>query len=138
MSLFLNILKNISKKYKKATIESLSDVSFSMNIGQTIGILGPNGAFQGETTDKGIKDKFNTWNKSVIDYVPENRLLVYKVKEGWPPLCTFLKAPIPNIPFPYLNKTKRTGGSAQKSNTTYYLQKDPTFRMIHDICIKYV
>ena len=41
-------INNISKLYKGATSESLSDVSFSINVGQTIGVLGPNGA--GKTT----------------------------------------------------------------------------------------
>ncbi len=41
-------INHISKKYKTATTESLSDVSFSINVGETIGILGPNGA--GKTT----------------------------------------------------------------------------------------
>jgi len=41
-------INNISKLYKGASIESLSDVSFTINVGQTIGILGPNGA--GKTT----------------------------------------------------------------------------------------
>jgi ABC-2 type transport system ATP-binding protein len=41
-------INNISKLYRKATTESLSNVSFSINVGQTIGVLGPNGA--GKTT----------------------------------------------------------------------------------------
>jgi ABC-2 type transport system ATP-binding protein len=41
-------INNISKKYKTATTESLSNVSFSIKAGKTIGILGPNGA--GKTT----------------------------------------------------------------------------------------
>ncbi|CAM9261276.1 unnamed protein product [Discosporangium mesarthrocarpum] len=36
--------------------------------------------------------------------VPADKLLVYSVKEGWEPLCTFLEVPVPDVPFPYLNK----------------------------------
>lgn len=36
--------------------------------------------------------------------VPADKLLVYNVKEGWEPLCTFLGVPIPaNTSFPYVN-----------------------------------
>jgi len=35
--------------------------------------------------------------------VPEKRLLVYSVADGWEPLCRFLGAPVPNIPFPHAN-----------------------------------
>ena len=49
MSVLTHIeINNISKLYRKATTESLSNVSFSINVGQTIGVLGPNGA--GKTT----------------------------------------------------------------------------------------
>jgi hypothetical protein len=35
--------------------------------------------------------------------VPEQRLLIYRVTEGWEPLCRFLGTPVPNIPFPHAN-----------------------------------
>ena len=39
----------------------------------------------------------------VKGFVPPDRLLVFDVKEGWPPLCAFLKKPVPNTPFPNVN-----------------------------------
>lgn len=39
--------------------------------------------------------------------VPPERLLVYSVKEGWEPLCTFLDLPVPDEPFPHLNERKQ-------------------------------
>ena len=33
---------------------------------------------------------------------PAERLLVFDVKDGWEPLCTFLAKPIPAMPFPTL------------------------------------
>jgi len=41
-------LNAISKQYKKTLTQSLSNVSFQINVGEKIGILGPNGA--GKTT----------------------------------------------------------------------------------------
>jgi hypothetical protein len=35
--------------------------------------------------------------------VPDERLLVYSVTEGWEPLCRFLGHPVPTIPFPHAN-----------------------------------
>jgi len=35
--------------------------------------------------------------------VPEERLLVFSVTEGWEPLCRFLGHPVPAIPFPHAN-----------------------------------
>ncbi len=36
--------------------------------------------------------------------IPPERLLVFDVAEGWEPLCHFLDTPVPNGPFPHLNK----------------------------------
>ena len=38
--------------------------------------------------------------------VPDDRLLVYEVKEGWAPLCAFLGVPVPDAPFPKSNTTE--------------------------------
>ena len=54
-----------------------------------------------------IIKKFNSWNDSVIQSCPSERLLVFDVKEGWEPLCNFLNKPIPNVPFPHCNDTKK-------------------------------
>ena len=39
----------------------------------------------------------------VRGYVRGHRLLVYEVRQGWEPLCDFLKADVPDEPFPSLN-----------------------------------
>ena len=72
-------------------------------------ILGIRGMFKGHESEKDIKNEFNKWNQSVIDYVPKDRLLVYEIKDGWKPLCNFLDMPVPNIPFFHKNKTKNMG-----------------------------
>jgi hypothetical protein len=46
------------------------------------------------------------WNNHVIETVPDQRLLVYNVKEGWEPLCRFLEVPIPDDEFPFLNDSR--------------------------------
>jgi hypothetical protein len=65
----------------------------------------------------GNRDKmveyFNSWNQSVIDSVPAEKLLVYSAGDGWEPLCQFLGVPIPAEPYPRVNSreemTERTG-----------------------------
>jgi len=56
----------------------------------------------------GSKDKvekmFHAHNNEVIDFVPKEKLLIYEVKDGWEPLCSFLKLTAPAEPFPHLNK----------------------------------
>jgi hypothetical protein len=37
--------------------------------------------------------------------VPTHRLLVYKIGDGWEPLCAHLGVPVPNQPFPRSNST---------------------------------
>jgi Sulfotransferase domain len=49
---------------------------------------------------------FNQHNETVQRTVPPDRLLVYDVKQGWEPLCTFLDVPVPALPFPHQNTLK--------------------------------
>jgi hypothetical protein len=48
---------------------------------------------------------FNEHNEAVRRFVPPDRLLVFRVTEGWGPLCTFLGHDVPEgAPFPHLNE----------------------------------
>jgi len=42
-------------------------------------------------------------NLSVRRLVPRDKLLEYRVSEGWEPLCAFLRKKIPDAPFPRMN-----------------------------------
>jgi len=50
-----------------------------------------------------VIDIYLRHNKTVQERIPKERLLVYEVSQGWPPLCDFLKIEIPDKPFPQLN-----------------------------------
>lgn len=50
---------------------------------------------------------FEAHNERVKAAVPADRLLIFSVKEGWEPLCTFLNVPIPDTPFPHANDRKQ-------------------------------
>lgn len=67
------------------------------------------GTFQGRFTDKGHAiEVFNQHIEEVKKCVPPERLLIYNVKEGWEPLCTFFGVEVPqDKPFPHLNDRAR-------------------------------
>ena len=52
---------------------------------------------------------FERHNREVQERVPADRLLVFRVQDGWEPLCKFLGRDVPaGIPFPHLNEGKET------------------------------
>jgi hypothetical protein len=62
------------------------------------------GTFDGRFEDKSHAiEVCNRHNEEVRRRVPQDRLLVYEVKEGWEPLCEFLGVEEPDTPFPHLN-----------------------------------
>jgi hypothetical protein len=66
------------------------------------------GMFRGRFEDRAHAiEVFNRHNEEVRRVVPPDRLLVYEVKEGWGPLCSFLGVSAPECePFPHLNDTE--------------------------------
>jgi hypothetical protein len=54
----------------------------------------------GTTTAKRF---YESYNAEIKRLVPKDRLLVLNVKEGWPPLCSFLGEDIPYEEFPNRN-----------------------------------
>jgi len=58
------------------------------------------------------------WNEKVKACVPKDRLLVYNVKQGWAPLCTFLGKPQPDAAFP-----KEDSHGSQHIKTVLYRVK---------------
>jgi Sulfotransferase domain len=49
---------------------------------------------------------YRTHIARVRQTVPDERLLVFEVSQGWPPLARFLGSPVPSTPFPQLNDTR--------------------------------
>jgi hypothetical protein len=48
---------------------------------------------------------YNEHIESVKKTIPADKLLIYRVNEGWGPLCEFLNVDKPEIPFPKVNDT---------------------------------
>jgi hypothetical protein len=59
--------------------------------------------FDGSMDEDACIARFIRHIEEVKATVPEERLLVYSVTEGWEPLCRFLGHPVPEIPFPHAN-----------------------------------
>ncbi|MEZ4619893.1 MAG: sulfotransferase [Caldilineaceae bacterium] len=66
---------------------------------------------------------YNHHVAAVQAHVPPERLLVFQVQEGWEPLCTFLGVPVPDEPFPHMNKRGDTQKFAQRMVTGQLLQR---------------
>lgn len=49
---------------------------------------------------------FERLNERVVERLPQERLLIYSVSEGWGPLCDFLGVEPPDEPFPSLNDAR--------------------------------
>ena len=67
-----------------------------------------NRVFDGRMDDREhVIERFHAHNQSVIDAVPEDRLLVYRPGDGWEPLCAFLDCAVPDTPYPKVNTTEQ-------------------------------
>ncbi|QGK70091.1 sulfotransferase family protein [Allosaccharopolyspora coralli] len=62
------------------------------------------GTFDGRFEDRDFAiSVYERHNAAVIDGVPSDRLLVYRVGDGWEPLCDFLDVDVPDEDFPHVN-----------------------------------
>jgi hypothetical protein len=53
-----------------------------------------------------LGEAITRYQESVQRNIPEDRLLVWSVTEGWEPLCRFLEVDVPEAEFPRLNDSK--------------------------------
>ena len=67
-----------------------------------------NNDWQSERT---VKRVFQEHYDNVRKWVPKERLLEYRVEEGWNPLCDFLGEAVPDERFPKGNSTKEFQGA---------------------------
>ena len=51
------------------------------------------------------KKAFEAHNSAVRATVPRDRLVEWRLGDGWGPLCSALEVPIPGRPFPHVNTT---------------------------------
>jgi len=64
-----------------------------------------NKQFNHQFDDKAVAESvFNNHIAAVTAAVPKEQLLIYDVRDGWEPLCTFLSLEVPKADFPHVNK----------------------------------
>lgn len=63
--------------------------------------------FEGRFLDRDFAiARFHQHTEEVKRVVPQDKLLIFDVKQGWEPLCKFLGVPVPEgVPFPHMNDT---------------------------------
>ena len=52
-----------------------------------------------------VKKVYIAMHEEVRQMVPKDRLLEYKLGQGWEPLCDFLGKEVPTTPFPHVNES---------------------------------
>lgn len=58
-----------------------------------------------------LRTNYENYLQTIQDAVPSERLLIFNVKQGWEPLCTFLGRPIPEgILFPHVHTRAKLQG----------------------------
>jgi hypothetical protein len=64
---------------------------------------GPQGTFANGHEPQQLIEQMHAHNEQVKRTVPPERLLVWKVTDGWEPLCEFLGVAVPDEPLPHAN-----------------------------------
>jgi hypothetical protein len=67
-----------------------------------VGVINKTG-FPGGLDVAGLTKAYIAHNNAVMAAIPANKILVYQVKDGWDPLCSFLDVPVPVAAFPQTN-----------------------------------
>jgi len=83
-------------------------------------LLGPDESLRTPEARARVAKWFTEWNESVIRNVPKDRLVVFRVEEGWTPLCSMLGVPEPMKAFPNVNDTQEMQKIAQKIRLAWY------------------
>jgi hypothetical protein len=81
---------------------SLAPPEMQAWLDMSINVIGKTG-FPGGLDVDGLMRAFTVHNDAVKAAIPAKQLLLYQVKDGWEPLCTFLDVPVPSEPFPRTN-----------------------------------
>jgi hypothetical protein len=56
-----------------------------------------------------LKAAYERHNAEVRKTIPESRLVEWQAADGWLPICQALELPVPDVPFPWLNKREDWG-----------------------------
>ncbi|KAK5989201.1 hypothetical protein PT974_10701 [Cladobotryum mycophilum] len=80
------------------------------------------GLFQAKGVDDVRKNAcrvYDEHHRMIQEMVPADRLLIYKLGDGWEPLCEFLGKPVPDVEYPRTNDKEwlRSRGESLRRDT---------------------
>ena len=82
-------------------------------------LLGPEDSRFSNSNADILLSKYKAHNAAVKALVPKERLLIYRIGDGWEPICKFLGKPIPDVPFPHKNRL--ASGVEELKNNPHYI-----------------
>ena len=82
-------------------------------------LLGPEDSRFSNSNADILLSKYKAHNAAVKALVPKERLLIYRIGDGWEPICNFLGKPIPDVPFPHKNRL--ASGVEDLKNNPHYI-----------------
>ncbi|CAM1504580.1 Fc.00g021710.m01.CDS01 [Cosmosporella sp. VM-42] len=116
----LLVIRDFDKWYKSINEGVLNNLwnpvaEFSINyiepiLGSVAGVASRKamlGLFQACTVDEARQNARAAYDRHhavIREMVPPENLLVYRMGEGWEPLCKFLGKPVPDVEFPWVNE----------------------------------
>ena len=105
---YQSLLGSIKPLVTSPVVQSLSFAD-SFILGRWMPMAGAlmNGVFDGKIFDdpEYTKSQYIALHEEVRQLVPKERLLEYRLGEGWGPMCDFLGKDVPKVPFPRINET---------------------------------
>ena len=90
-------------------------------VGSQIGLLSRKilyGYFHANTPDevrKNARGVYREHYRRIREAAPKERLLEYRLGEGWEPLCKFLGKEMPDLPFPRINEVAALKAKVRKT-----------------------
>ncbi|KAF7546989.1 hypothetical protein G7046_g9144 [Stylonectria norvegica] len=121
--------KSIDEGVLKALWSPMAEFSISYMepiLGSVAGVASRKemmGLFEARTVEEARQNARKTYDRHhrvIREMVPPGQLLVYKMGDGWEPLCEFLGKPMPDTDFPWVNEAaelKRVIANKIKRNT---------------------
>jgi len=79
------------------------------------------------TNEMLMRHSYRAHNAYVKSCAPKDQLLEFNIKDGWKPLCEFLKVPIPESEFPHKNKKASVTQEMMDTNSLFIrMQREMT------------
>lgn len=81
-------------------------IGYETGRGSRKAILGFFGAKTADEIRLNARTVYDRHYKMLQETVPTEKLLVYRMGEGWEPICEFLDKPVPDTEFPWINEAE--------------------------------